>query len=119
MKPNILAAQNSGRKSFMKLFDRSVCPEDLLLLAKADYLGRDLPSRDYPEEKVLRKMLAVYNDLMSRPYVQGRDLVAAGITPGPLFKDALDYGHRLRLAGVPKEKALPQVLALIRHRAES
>ena len=119
MKPNILAAQNSGRKSFMKLFDRSVCPEDLLLLAKADYLGRDLTCRDYPEEAVLREMLAVYNDLMSRPYVQGRDLVAAGIAPGPLFKEALDYGHRLRLAGVPKEQALPQVLALIRRSAES
>ena len=119
MKPNILAAQNSGRKSFMKLFDRSVCPEDLLLLAKADYLGRDLTCRDYPEENVLREMLAVYNDLMSRPYVQGRDLVAAGIAPGPLFKEALDYGHRLRLAGVPKEQALPQVLALIRRSAGS
>ena len=114
MKPNMFAAQNSGRKAFMKLFDRSVCPEDLLLLAKADYLGRDLPDRDYPEEAILREMLASYDDLMSRPYVQGRDLVAAGIRPGPLFKEALDYGHALRLAGVPKEQALPQVLAMIR-----
>ena len=114
MKPNMLAAQNSGRKAFMKLFDRSVCPEDLLLLAKADYLGRALPDRNYPEESILREMLASYDDLMSRPYVQGRDLVAAGIRPGPLFKEALDYGHALRLAGVPKEQALPQVLAMIR-----
>ena len=118
MKPNIMAAQNSGRKSFMKLFDRSVCPEDLLLLAKADYLGRDLASRDYHEEEILREMLAAYNDLMSRPFVQGRDLVAAGIRPGPLFKEALDYGHKLHLAGVPKEQALPQVLALIRRNTE-
>ena len=103
----------------MKLFDKSVCPEDLLLLAKADYLGRNLTCRDYPEENVLREMLAVYSDLMSHPYVQGRDLVAAGIAPGPLFKEALDYGHRLRLAGVPKEQALPQVLALIRRSAGS
>ena len=118
MKPNILADQKAGKKSFMKLFDRSVCPEDLLLLAKADSLGRGSAFRDYPEEDVLRKMLAAYNDLMSRPQVRGRDLIAAGIEPSPLFKDALNYGHKLHLAGVPKERALPQVLALIRRNAE-
>lgn len=46
MQPNQLANQNSKLKSTRKLFKKSVCPQDLILLAKADALGR-LVSEDY------------------------------------------------------------------------
>ena len=42
MRPNVTAARAKHEKSFMRMFDSSCCPEDLLLLAKADALGSGL-----------------------------------------------------------------------------
>jgi tRNA nucleotidyltransferase (CCA-adding enzyme) len=122
MEPNRKVQDASGVKSFMKMFDRSVCPGDLILLAKADHLGRigegtdrETAAAKYEKtESVLREMLREYEDRMSRPYVMGRDLIEAGLTPGPVFSDALAYAHKLRLAGVPKEEQLRQTLGMIR-----
>ncbi|UEL46717.1 HD domain-containing protein [Terrisporobacter hibernicus] len=54
MQPNQLANQNSKLKSTRKLFKKSVCPQDLILLAKADALGR-LVSEDYSLKEVYLK----------------------------------------------------------------
>lgn len=98
----------------MHLFDESVCPEDLVLLAKADWMGRkDVEACD-EAQACLKKMLETFHEIMQRPYVQGRDLVEAGFPPGPSFKEALEYAHKLRLAGVKKEEALAQTLAQLR-----
>ena len=51
---------------------------------------------------------------MSRPYVMGKDLIAAGMKPSPHFSEILAYAHKLRLAGVDKESALKQTLAYAR-----
>ena len=40
MRPVTLAVQNASVKSTNRLFDKAICPEDLLLLARADDLGR-------------------------------------------------------------------------------
>ena len=122
MQPNKKAREASHVKSFMGMFDLSVCPEDLLLLAKADHLGRlgngmqrETLAEGYAEtECKLREMLAVYKERMSRPYVMGKDLIAAGAEPGPVFTDALAYAHKLRLAGVPKEEQLSQTMGYLR-----
>lgn len=122
MKPNQMARNGSRLKSFMKMYDSSVCPEDLLLLAKADHMGRytsqetrALTEEEYKEtEQILLKMLEAYRERMSLPYVSGSDLIAAGTTPSPLMGEALEYAHKLRLSGVSKEKQLQQTLAYIR-----
>ncbi len=122
MQPNKKAREASHARSFMTMFDQSVCPEDLLLLAKADHMGRlgpgtrrDAVQEDYAEtERRLREMLLVYKDRMSKPYVMGRDLMAAGAEPGPLFSDALSYAHKLRLAGFSKEEQLAQTMGYLR-----
>lgn len=122
MKPNMLLDNGAHIKSFMKMFDQSICPEDLLLLAKADSLGRLGPGDDgesmrgaYAEtERRLREFLALYRERMSRPYLMGRDLLAAGLEPGPLFREALEQTHKLRLAGLSKEEQLKAALALLR-----
>lgn len=111
MRPNIMAAQNAGRKAFCKLYDRSVCPEDLLMLSKADALGRAIRQDYAPTEAFLRERLAEFQEIMSRPYVQGADLVAAGFPPGKDFGEALAFAHKLRLAGVAKAEALRQTAA--------
>ena len=121
MRPNVTAARAKHEKSFMKMFDSSCCPEDLLLLAKADALGSGL-RKDGPiaflvyglKEEKLRAMLSLYRQRMAEPYLMGRDLIEAGLSPGPVFSKALDYAHKLRLAGMSKEEQLRQTLGYIR-----
>ncbi|MGN1021287.1 MAG: RNA 2'-phosphotransferase [Aristaeellaceae bacterium] len=113
MRPNLLAAQKSGAKSCCHLFDRSVCPEDLLLLSRADALGRGFEQDYGPTEAYLQQMLARYQEIMARPFVQGADLIAAGFEPGQDFHQALAYAHKMRLAGVCKEDALRQTAAYL------
>lgn len=114
MKPNMLADAKAGPKSTTKMFDQSVCPEDLLLLAKADHLGKG-GAEPYDEtEAFLRERFQRFQELMARPYVQGRDLIEAGLKPGNDFGEALQYAHKMRLAGVEKKNALAQTLAYIR-----
>ncbi|HBI91749.1 MAG TPA: phosphohydrolase [Terrisporobacter glycolicus] len=63
MQPNQLANQNSKLKSTRKLFKKSVCPQDLILLAKADALGR-LVSEDYSlKEDYLKDALKDFQKL--------------------------------------------------------
>ena len=124
MRPNMMAAQGAKAKGFMALFDRAVCPEDLLLLAKADFLGRQggeaareaLAAEYEPTEQALREMLALYRERMAQPGLQGRDLIEAGIAPGPVFHEALEYAHKLQLAGLGRDEQLRQTLGYIRKR---
>ena len=51
---------------------------------------------------------------MAKPYVMGRDLIAAGLEPGEDFTEILEYAHKLRLAGIEKESALKQTLSYAR-----
>ncbi len=122
MQPNQKYDNRAHKKAFFKMFDASICPADLLLLAKADSLGRSAPDTDttrlierYSEtEKFLRDMLAEYNELMSRPYLMGRDLLEAGVEPGPQIGKALEFAHKLRLAGLSKEEQFRQTMAYLR-----
>ena len=59
-------------------------------------------------------MLKLYWERMAAPCVMGRDLIAAGFQPGPDFGAALDFVHKLRLAGVGKDEQLSQTLGYLR-----
>lgn len=62
MRPNLLAAQSSGVSATNRLFRKSCCPADLVLLAAADRNGR-LPARpeaDAAAECYLRRRLALF-----------------------------------------------------------
>lgn len=118
MKPNILAANNSSIKATNKLFDQSVDPEALVYLAVFDGLG-SIKSHEYiSHDDFLMKRLAIFKEYMSRPYVMGRDLIAAGVSPSERFSEYLEYAHKLRLAGVEKDSALQQTLALARKKGD-
>ena len=114
MKPNVLAAANSSVKSTNKMLDETVDPEGLLCLAIADGLGKISPSEYISHNEFFRERLATYREYMSRPYVKGEDLVAAGVKPGKDFSEYLAFAHKLRLAGVSKESALKQTLSLVK-----
>ena len=91
--------EDPGAAGWMALFDAARCPEDLILLTAAARAGAE----DWPEaQRRLESLLALYRERMDRPFVMGRDLVAAGVRPGPDMGRALAYAHGLRLAGADK-----------------
>ncbi|MGM9532254.1 CCA tRNA nucleotidyltransferase [Intestinibacter sp.] len=118
MKPNQMY-NIAKKKSMMKLWDKAICPEDLILLARADSLGRD-KIHDYDEiEKILRDSLEDYKNLMKRPEITGKDLIALGLKPGQEFSEYIKFGHKLHLSGVPKEEVLRHISANINKRQSS
>ena len=114
MKPNRLAADDASVKATNRMFDAALDPEALLCLAAADSCGRTPPQYG----AFLIERLAVYREYMARPHVMGRDLIEAGVAPSARFSEYLTYAHKCRLAGVPKEDALRQTLALARRQGD-
>ena len=49
---------------------------------------------------------------MALDYVKGKDLIDAGLTPNETFNELLEHAHKLRLAEIPKDKVLKEVLSL-------
>ena len=114
MKPNTVAGARSAKKVTTRMFDRAVDPEGLICIALADDRGRITQAPATDHEAFLYERLEVFRELMSRPYVMGRDLIEAGLQPGVAFTEILEHAHKLRLAGVPKDSALKQTLAYAR-----
>ena len=116
MRPNRLAADRARLQATNRMFDESVDPRGLLLLAKCDRSLRQSTEEIRADEAFLEERLALFEELMDRPYVMGADLVKAGLKPGPAFSEVLSFAHTLRLSGVEKEKALSQVLSYAREK---
>ena len=114
MKPNVAAYSKPALKSTNRMFDKAEVPEDLIWFAEADkpvLAGTDEFSGD---REFLLERLDEYNEIMAKPYVMGRDLIAAGLEPGEDFTEILEYAHKLRLVGIEKESALKQTLSYAR-----
>ena len=111
MRPNLLAGARSKKKKTRQLFDLSVCPEDLILLSRADASGKLDKPYDEGCEAFLRERLEDYRKVMTKPMVTGKDLVDAGLRPGPQFSAWLDRARALHFAGVERDRALRQVVA--------
>ncbi len=106
MKPGVMARAGSSQKSFNKLFYESVAPTELIYLALCDEGER----YESIGEQLFEK-LRIYEEIMSEPFVQGKDLIEAGLEPDKSFSEILAYSHKLRLAGINKENALKQTLS--------
>ncbi|MBQ2094654.1 MAG: hypothetical protein II474_02010, partial [Firmicutes bacterium] len=78
---------------------------------RPEFAGKD---EFHGDTAFLMERLQAYKETMAKPYVMGRDLVAAGLTPDESFSELLAYAHKLRLAGIEKESALKQTLAYAR-----
>ena len=111
MRPNTIAFAKSSVKASNRLFDEAVNPYDLILFSTIDKSSEGYEGESEDNLKFLFERLDIYNELMSRPHVTGQDLIDAGLEPGENFREILAYAHKLRLAGVPKDLALKQVLA--------
>lgn len=111
MKPNVLANVSASVKSTNKMFDSAASPLDLIYIAQADDKGRITLEKSADTEAFLFERLEIFNEIMARPYITGKDLISAGLVPDDNFKDILLYAHKLRLAGIEKTSALKQVLS--------
>jgi len=111
MRPNILAKCRSKKKKTRQLFDLSCCPEDLILLSRADASGKLDAPYDEGLELFLRQRLEDYRRVMALPMVTREDLLAAGFFPGEALEEALARARHLHFSGFSPEKALGQVLA--------
>ena len=111
MKPNVAAYARPSVKSTNHMFDAAASPLDLIWFGEADrpeFAGKD---EFHGDTAFLLDRLQIYQETMERPFVTGKDLIEAGLTPDETFSDLLAYAHKLRLAGVPKENALRQTLS--------
>ena len=111
MRVHKLADSKVKMKSTNKILDQAIEPYDLIQLGVCDGLGR-IPSID--TEKEFMERYKVFTEVMSKPYVMGRDLIEAGLEPGVYFTEVLEYTHKLRLAGVSKENQLKQAVSYAR-----
>ena len=114
MKPNTAAGARSASKVTTRMYDQSVDPEGLVCIALADDRGRITQAPATDHEAFLLERLEIFRERMAQPYVMGKDLIEAGLTPGVEFTEILAHAHKLRLAGVPKDSALKQTLAYAR-----
>lgn len=111
MRPNMLAGNKSHKKKTRQLFDLSVCPNDLILLSRADATGKLDEPYDESYEAFLRERLEDYRAVMQRPMVTGKDLMNAGLQPGESFRKMVARGRQLHFAGIERKNALKQILA--------
>lgn len=111
MRPNILAGAKSKKKKTRQLFDLSVCPEDLILLSRADASGKLDKPYNAQNEAFLRERLEDYRRVMQRPMVTGKDLIDAGLKPGPQFSEWLSRARMLHFSGIERDRALKQVVS--------
>lgn len=114
MQPLTHIASGASIKSTNRMFDKSVDPQGLVYLARADDLGRINTKAAAENYAKLLERLEIFKEYMSRPYVMGRDLLEHGLKPGKNFTELLSHAHKLRLAGIPKEQAIKQVLSRAR-----
>ena len=138
MRPNKIAESRSAVKKTNHLFDNVLAPSDLIYFAICDKpkLPYVLQSEDKDSIKAemdkgiekelytttenereqeridfLFDRLEVYRETMAKPYVTGKDLIINGVMPGEDFGTILEYAHKLRLAGIPKDNALRQTIS--------
>lgn len=112
MNPNRLFEDKSSLKATRRMFARSLYKEDLILIAKADHLGR-LNFSSYEDAEIwLNNRLEDFYETCSLELVNGEDLINAGYVPGKEFKSILEFAFKLQTAGLDKESILKQVKAL-------
>ncbi len=104
MKPGMIAEAHSSVKSTNHMFDEAADPGDLILMAMSDK-PRTADFLHFLEER-----LKLFREIMARPFVTREDLIEAGIPEADLPL-ALDYAHKLRLAGLGKDSSLRQTAA--------
>lgn len=109
LKPSQFYAAKSKNKAILKLATK-VNIEELIIVAKADFLGRTTEESLRGEYKAGEWLLAKAKTLkvQNKPLdnlLQGRDLIDLGLEPSPEFKMILDEVYELQMEGTVCSKA--------------
>ncbi len=116
LKPSMFYHDNASKSAVRRLSTKVVI-EELVLVAKADFLGRTTKEAmrgEYPAGEWLlemAKMLDVVNTA-PKPLLQGRDLIALGLKPSKQFKAILDAVYTKQLDG--EVKSLQEAIEVAR-----
>ncbi|BAF71919.1 CCA tRNA nucleotidyltransferase [Sulfurovum sp. NBC37-1] len=115
LKPSQFYKQGAKASAIRRLATK-VNIEDLVLVAKADFLGRTTPEAKKGVYEAGEWLLGKAEELKVKnrpiePILQGRDLIALGMQPSPRFGTILDEVYGLQLDGVisDREGALDHV----------
>ena len=93
------------------LYDESVCPHDLALLAACDSMGKGSAGGDAPkEEAFLMGRVKIYQETIAGGMPSGGMLLAGGMKPGPELAKALGEARRRALLGEDAQEAVKAVL---------
>lgn len=117
MRPNVLAKCRSKKKKTRQLFDLSLCPEDLILLSRADASGKLDAPYDEECEAFLRQRLEDYRRVAALPMVSREELRDAGFD-GDTLEAAFNRARQLHFSGYDRQRALRQVTAEVRSRTK-
>ncbi len=103
LSPSMLYHDKSS-KSAVRRLSTKVNIEDLVIVAKADFLGRTTKEAlegEYPAGEWLLEMAKNLDVLNTAPkmLLQGRDLIALGLKPSKQFKEILDRVYEMQLEG--------------------
>ncbi len=103
LKPSIYYA-NGAKDSTIKRLATKVNIKDLVLVAKADNLGRSTEEALSGEYKAGEWLLKRAKELQVdsapiEPLLKGRDLIELGLSPSPKFKEILDTLYQAQLDG--------------------
>ena len=112
MRPSMLFESKSKIKKTNKLFDEAVEPKDLIYFSLCDKHVETSKKEELEKKEFLFERFRVYEETMEQPYIAGKDLLELGFKSGVELGKMLELAHKLRLAGVSKEKSLKQVLAV-------
>ncbi len=111
MRTHICFYMNLGEGQTNLLFDESICPHDLVLLAVCDARGKGRRTeKSDEEEQFLKERLAAYEKALSMPMPSGDMLIAQGMKAGRGMAQALKEARRLMLCGAKLEDALSQTV---------
>ena len=111
MRTHICFYMNLGEGQTNLLFDESICPHDLVLLAVCDARGKGRHTeKSDEEEQFLKERLAAYEKALSMPMPSGDMLIAQGMKAGRGMAQALKEARRLRLCGAGLEDAIRQTV---------
>ena len=116
LKPSQFYATKSKASAIRRLSTK-VNIDELIIVAKADFLGRDTPEAKegiYEAGELLRSRADELNISKTppKPLIQGKDLINLGLEPSPKFKTILQTTYQAQLDGtiVSKDEAIEFVL---------
>lgn len=112
MKPLLLMKEKASTKSYMHMIDKMLIPEDAVILSRCDNRGKRSEIADAFDEQRFVDMCDEYARRIAAPHVTGKDLKELGFPEGPLFKEILEYSHKLQLAGLDKIHTIKQIIGM-------